>query len=523
MKGSAAGVRPRTTDQPKQQKIPGGTCAIHPLQCCIIWAAQQEKVISSLAFRVYFAAHEVKYWRAQTAPDGSYHHAPHGFKVSDLSRLLPGTPETKIAKAFAELEATHILTVSDAGVGFAQDLHDLTLPDPVKHRIQNMFAHLHENTRDKCIKMPRRLLKLIVQCGRRIVRAATLIGILLTTMLTKRSAAYEGYKGCCKAEWIASLFGVNAKRVNLERARLIAEGWFRRLPTPQRVRQRYGEWVALNLTPAAPTNPGPGDTSGISKVQPLTPQTPPQLQPPLIEPVAPSEIENNQTLPPRTPSGAYQPRPTWTNIQPDDLRLESRSEALYQETILRNYLNSTPADRINFYAAIAHALRVARHNACGLLRTIVEKGLWHVISQADEYNGITRLKYATHTHTTQETQQGQANSFLRTSTRGDLRGSDQPIELSQDALIVQTVTADLHKAGVTGDVLQMVKRHGYLRDWNRDRWERAEQELAQARLHQACQRYQEMDMIAVGDILEEDSRESDAHGKPTRKWHAVLW
>ena len=79
------------------------------------------------------------------------------------------------------------------------------------------------------------------------------------------------------------------------------------------------------------------------------------------------------------------------------------------------------------------------------------------------------------------------------------------------------MTADLHKAGVTGDVLQTVQRHGYLRDWDRDRWERAEQELAQARLLQARQRYQEMEMTAVGDILEADSCERDARGKPARK------
>jgi hypothetical protein len=171
-----------------------------------------------------------------------------------------------------------------------------------------------------------------------------------------------------------------------------------------------------------------------------------------------------------------------------------------------------------FFAAIAHALRVSRTNACGLLRTVVEQGLWHVISQADEYNGITRLKHATPTQATQETQQVQAHPFLTTSSRGDLRGSDQPIALSKDALIVQTVTADLHQVGVTGDMLQTVKRHGYLRDWERDRWERAEQELAQARLLQARQRYQETEMTAAGDILEADSCESDAHSKPVKKW-----
>ena len=94
------------------------------------------------------------------------------------------------------------------------------------------------------------------------------------------------------------------------------------------------------------------------------------------------------------------------------------------------------------------------------------------------------------------------------------------LNYSHDALIVQTVTADLHQAGVTGDVLRTVQRHGYLRDWDRDRWERAEQELAQARLLQARQRYQEMAMSAVGDILEADSGESEPM-EICRKWHAV--
>ena len=46
--------------------------------------------------------------------------------------------------------------------------------------------------------------------------------------------------------------------------------------------------------------------------------------------------------------------------------------------------------------------------------------------------------------------------------------------LSEDALIVQTVTADLQRAGVTSDVFGMVQRHGYLRDWDQDRWLQAE-------------------------------------------------
>jgi hypothetical protein len=47
-------------------------------------------------------------------------------------------------------------------------------------------------------------------------------------------------------------------------------------------------------------------------------------------------------------------------------------------------------------------------------------------------------------------------------------------------LVVQTLTADLHRVGQTGNLLRLVQRHGYLPDWTPARWERAAQELAPA-------------------------------------------
>jgi len=76
------------------------------------------------------------------------------------------------------------------------------------------------------------------------------------------------------------------------------------------------------------------------------------------------------------------------------------------------------------------------------------------------------------------------------SMPADRRGEvyEQPA-LSEDALTVQTLTADLQGVVVKSNVFRHVKRHGYLRDWDQDRWGRAEQELAQARLLQATRRY----------------------------------
>src|ERR671914_114977 len=441
MPASTADVHPETQ---AGQDILGGTCPLAPIQVCILWAARQEKVISPLAFKVYVAAHEAKYWRCKTQPGETYHCEPYAFEPADVSRLLPGVPGAKIARAFGELEAIQVLNISDTGIAFAQSLDAVTLHERVKQRARAMFDHLHPDTRDKLVKIPRRLLRLIVQCGRRIVRTATLIGMLLTTMLTKRKDHYGGYKGCCKAQWIANVFGVDASRVKSERAKLIEEGWFTREPTTPRARKKFGQWVRLNLMPPEPTAaPGPPPAGDPPEVQPQNAAADSKVQP-LLNPSLSSSEESlkDQELTASDPNpGADQPpaseQPTWTDIKLEDLHHDTRSEKLRQEAIQRGYVRDTPSDRVNFFAAIAHTLRVSKTNACGLLRTVVEKGLWHVISQADEYNGITRLKHAVHTQALQETQQVQANPFLTTSIRGDLRGSNQPIARSQDALIVQ--------------------------------------------------------------------------------------
>ena len=503
------------SETPIAQAILGGTCPLAPMQICLLWAARQEKIITPLAFNVYFAAHEVKFWRCKTEPGETYRYTPYGFQQADVNRLLPEVPAAKIAKAFDELSAIHLLTMAENGIWSAETLNEVTVNERVKQRALTMFNQLHQDTRDKLINIPRRLLKLIIQCGRRIVRAATLCGLLLTTMLIKRTKQYEGYKGCCKASWIGKLFGVNTKRVSLERAKLIEEGWFTREPTTPRARKKVGQWVRLNLAPAQTTPEAVENTpTHTQKVQPQNPHSHTKVQPLLNPPLSPEgEILNNQTLSAKEPEpGASQPiplhEPTWMDIQLHDLQHDSRSEALRHDAIQRGHLKNTQSDQINFFAAIAHTLRVAKHNPCGLLRTVVEQGLWHFLSQADEYNATQRLRRATDAYETRATQQMHPNPFLAApaDSRGDV--NEQPA-LSEDALIVQTVTADLQRVGVTHDVFCTVQRHGYLRDWNQDRWLQAEQELAQARLLQACRRYHAMALTSIREVIEEEVDDDD--------------
>ena len=86
--------------------------------------------------------------------------------------------------------------------------------------------------------------------------------------------------------------------------------------------------------------------------------------------------------------------------------------------------------------------------------------------------------------------------------------NEQPA-LSKDALTVQTFTADLQGVVVKSDVFRYVKRHGYLQEWDQERWHRAEQELAESRLLQATRRYQAMGRPSIQEVFGEGVYEDE--------------
>jgi hypothetical protein len=341
-----------------------------------------------------------------------------------------------------------------------------------------MFDRLHPHTRDKVIAVPRRLLKLIVQCRRKTVRLATLLGLLLRMMLEKRTDQYGGHKGCCKAAWIAEVFGVGIDRVKTERRHLIREGWFTEEPTPAQVQKRFGLWLRLTLTPtprpAEPMDQGAATEVEPAKVEPQSSPKPLKLQP-LFNRKLPFEegILNNQKLPEDTPSGVNQSQniaaekpPAWTNIAEEDLQLPDRRIGLFENAVTRGVLRDTQADRLTFLSAIVRTLQKATHNAGGFLRRLIETPDYHAfITQADEDIALQWLWAS--------------------------EGVEQPVPmaepektvspLSNDALIVRILLQDLKPVRYTGHPLTLIQRTGYLSDWTRERWDQATSKLADVR------------------------------------------
>ncbi len=168
----------------------------------------------------------------------------------------------------------------------------------------------------------------------------------------------------------------------------------------------------------------------------------------------------------------------------------------------------TTHDQVEFFTAIEHTTCVAMTNPAGFLRVIVEQGLWHHLTNTEEDAALRRL----HRYLASQTDNTPALEDLGmiNTINGTGNIHPQPMTLSEDGLRVQGLTEALDRAQFKGDVFRTVQQHGYLLDWDKERWEQAELELAEAHVLLARQRSQAMDMTSMQDMMMgEDIYEED--------------
>ena len=352
--------------------IPGGSYSIPPLALIIVWAAYRQRKLGWLALRVWLALWEIKCWHEARANSD---HTPY-YDTSQIASAIrsPNFPTGRLKAALSTLQHLGIIKNTSSTIWIAASIDDLQDAE-LRHLATQMVSHIGHTNVARSLRMPRRMLvSLMISQRPRPVYAGVMFALLIRTMLTKR---YETYKGCCTASWIAFVFGGDPSSIKSARAKLIKEGWFARLDTPQRIRQRYGEWVVLIIQQPV---------DNFAETEPPNPANSTRTEPPLKNQSLSHEIERNQFLQP----GTWQPK--WQNIQPLDLRTPKRREQLYQAALAAGVIPPTEGHRHTFFAAIAHATRVATRNTCGLLRRLLETPAYHrFISQADEDRASTWL------------------------------------------------------------------------------------------------------------------------------------
>ena len=432
---------PHNTNHRQQTPtIPGGSYSIPPLALILVWAAYRQSKLDWLALRVWLALWEIKCWHEARSNSED---APH-YNTSQISSAIksPNLTTKRLETALSTLQDLNLVNFTSTTIWIATSLDDLQ--DPELHQLAaQMLSHTGHANIDSGLRMPRRMLVFLMTSQRpKPVYAGVMFALLIRTMLTKR---YETYKGCCTASWIALVFGGDPSSIKSARAKLIADGWFARLETPQRVRQRYGEWVVFVIEQPVENH---------NETEPPTPQKSAETEPPLKNQSLSDEIETNQSLQP----GASQPK--WENIQPLDLRRPERREQLYHAARTAGVIPPTDAHKHTFFAAVAHAIRVATRNACGLLRRIIETPSYrNFISQADEDQASLWL----------QTHQPQPTLFTQPP--------DPPRNEPHDQDIVSFLRSRLEEAGFPTDncfALIMTTHEGKtnLAGWTQERWNR---------------------------------------------------
>ena len=420
--------------------IPGGSYSIPPIALIMVWAAYRQRKLDWLALRVWIALWEIKCWyEGRSNSDDTPH-----YDTSQITSAIksPNLTTKRLQTALSTLHNLNLINFTSSALWTATSLDDLHDPE-LRQLAEQMVSHVGHANVDRGLRMPRRMLVFLMTCQRpKPVYAGVMFALLIRTMLTKR---YETYKGCCKASWIALVFGGDPSSIKSARAQLIADGWFSRLETPQRVRQRYGEWVILVIEQPV---------ESCDETEPPPPLKADETEPPLKNQSLSNEIETNQSL----QSGASQP--AWEHIQPMHLHSPKWREQLYHAALAANVIPPTDAHKHTFFAAIAHATRVATRNACGLLRRIIETPHHRFISQADEDQASTWL----------QAQQPQLHLHPKAPNETP---NDQ-----NDEHIVSFLRSRLEEAGFPTDncfALIMTTHEGKtnLAGWTQDRWNNA--------------------------------------------------
>lgn len=458
---------PRNTNQKQKPAIiPGGLYLISPLALVSVWAALKSKLITWHHLCVWIALFEVRAWRDSMEPA---QRNLFRFTTRQVTQALGKTKSgPRLKKALAELEELHLARLTPTKILFTSSLDDL--PADLRTETERMLKSLGTRNVSRSMRMPRRLMRLIMTSRVRPLRAAVIFGILLRIMPVKR---YGRYKGCLTTALLVDLSGFNESRIKHERASLVREGYFERLETPFRVRQQYGDWYALPHD--LPVSSDPQNTKKRqSSVRPQKANP----QPPMKEPVPSFGIETNQYLPEN--SGASRSistpeptaPPTWQHIQTEDLRDPQRRVDLHKDACRSGVIGNSPTERLKFYAAIARARRLGTLNPCGMLRRIIQTSSYHrYIADCDEDQARAWLAKDLSTHL----DAGASSSFLRQFTESPTRLLD---EHSNDSILATHLTSRLREEGFpTRDAFKLIMTtelgRTKLAGWTQDRWNRA--------------------------------------------------
>ena len=496
------------------QAIAGGFVLIPVRQIMAAWRACRRGPLGIADFRTWLACREMVARRCTLDRDRG--RSP-TYGLAELSRLTGVSPRRARASV-RRLGAAGLLTWSEDDIGFPDggsragaSPHPDDGDDPLTDTIGGGQGSL---------AIPRRVLRLLVG-GARPALIATTIAILLRCLARGRGGFHS--RGRVKASWIALVFDVDLRRVKQARKDLVDLGWIVPEQTHQWTENRWGRVYHIDLgwdrttaltdgrrlPPPPPRGghrlpppdshpeplredetqePAPGGPAGDElneeesiPTPPTAPADPPYRRGGEQDPVtrrpalaadgagtSPSTVERRPPLPRRPcviAAGAGEgplPAPTLTDVRVEDLKDTGRLLRLHAQSVARELVGSSEADRLQFVGAAEHALALGTVNPCGLFMYLVRGRLWRYLTQADEDRAHARLKRELRGEPAPRSGVGPGASWCGP-------------ELSSDAVMVREVRSAVIRAGHYRDPYAAFAR--VTPGWTRGRWDRALSEL----------------------------------------------
>jgi hypothetical protein len=296
------------------------------------------------------------------------------FLINELAKLTLCT-ESKVKSELRKLEKAGLLLFSETDIQFTER----ALPNAVRE-IDFLSG---SRSAKRPIPIPRPVLRYLAKEGTEATIKATLAYIIRGLTISRNGEISN--KGTAKASWIAEAVGLSLRAVRAARSELLAlefisddEG------SKQWKLNRDGAYFTLNLD-WKESKTEESREQAITDFAPPIPQISSNFAPPYKDKKTLNRSKNQKTQ--TSEESGFNSKKirnlSLKDIKHEDLRRLSKLKILYAQAVQANWLKASEANFQNFVAAAVRATRI-EGDSVRIFVTIVRKGLWHHITQAQE-------------------------------------------------------------------------------------------------------------------------------------------
>jgi hypothetical protein len=353
--------------------------------------------ISFRAFRAYLASFSLLAIREAASRVRLKNREKRGlvprYRISELSRAT-GASKSETRRDLELLKGKNLLLFSEGEIRIQKK--QLTGTEELTGLVRSP---------SRPVPVPRNIIRFLARSKKRSVALVSIAYMLRGLSIDRNSGEVRG-KGTAKALWIADLTGLSLRSVRSARAELIALGWITDDEgSTQWKLNRDGAYFVINLDWEKPEQAARANGRGENGRPTQKTDEPMEVDfaPPAVKNCgnfAPpykdrktssnEEIKNQKALTDQKPTGVFSKtgkergKPSFRDVQTQDLWNFSRVEELYFQACALGILEDCEASALNFLAAAVRARNVTDGDPVRVFLGIVRRGLWHHITQAEE-------------------------------------------------------------------------------------------------------------------------------------------